>query len=63
MRGGTREGAGRPNPFGRGVRLQARTLRMPEDLWDQLDAVARELHEAPAAVVARLLEERRTRTD
>lgn len=57
MRGGYRPNAGRVSAFGRGVRLQARTLRMPDERWDQLDALARELRDTPAAVVARLLDE------
>lgn len=57
MRGGFRPNAGRVSAFGRGVRLQARTLRMPDERWDQLDALARELRDTPAAVVARLLED------
>lgn len=56
MRGGYRPNAGRVSAFGRGVRLQARTLRMPDECWDQLDALARELRDTPAAIVARLLE-------
>lgn len=57
MRGGFRPNAGRVSAFGRGAKLQARTLRMPDERWDQLDALARELRDTPAAVVVRLLED------
>ena len=54
--GGPRLNAGRPNPWGRGTRLQARTLRLPDAVWDVLDARAKREQVTPAVVVARLLE-------
>ncbi len=59
MRGGQRDGAGRPNAWGRGVRVQARTLRMPDAVWDQLDRLSLEAS-LPPSYVAGLLIERAT---
>lgn len=56
MRGGYRPNAGRVSGFGRGVRLQARTLRMPEDVWDVLDAFSAARKVPPSMFVAQLLE-------
>jgi predicted DNA-binding ribbon-helix-helix protein len=53
--GGPRPNAGRPNPWGRGTRLQPRTLRLPDAVWDALDAAAKREKVTPAVVVARLL--------
>ena len=58
MRGGQRDGAGRPNLWGRGVRLEARTLRMPTDVWDRLDVYARRQVTTPSYAVAMMVAER-----
>lgn len=58
MRGGPREGAGRPNLWGRGVRLEARTLRMPSDVWDRLDVFAKRETTTPSYAVAMMVAER-----
>ena len=54
--GGPRPNAGRPNPWGRGTRLQPRTLRLPDAVWEVLDAIAKRQKVTPAVVVAHLLE-------
>lgn len=54
-RGGARPGAGRPSGWGRGVRVQARTLRMPDELWDQLDALSMDLCMPPSRVAGWLI--------
>ena len=58
MRGGQRDGAGRPNLWGRGVKLEARTLRMPLDVWDRLDVYARREVTTPSYAVAMMVAER-----
>ncbi len=40
---------------GRGVRVQARTLRMPDDVWDQLDGLSLDLCLQPSLVVGTLI--------
>lgn len=57
MRGGQRDGAGRPNLWGRGVKLEARTLRMPLDVWDRLDVYARREVTTPSYAVAMMVAE------
>ena len=54
-RGGARPGAGRPSSWGRGVRVQARTLRMPDDVWDQLEGLSLDLCLPPSLVVGTLI--------
>jgi predicted DNA-binding ribbon-helix-helix protein len=54
--GGPRPNAGRPNPWGRGTRLQPRTLRLPDAVWDHLDVAAKREGTTPAALVAKLLD-------
>lgn len=58
MRGGPRDGAGRPNLWGRGVRLEARTLRMPPEVWDRLDVFAKRETTTPSYAVAIMVAER-----
>lgn len=53
--GGPRPNAGRPNPWGRGTRLCPRTLRLPEAVWDAIDAQAKVERVTPAMVVAQLI--------
>lgn len=54
-RGGSRPGAGRPSSWGRGVRVQARTLRMPDEVWDQLEGLSLDLCLPPSLVVGTLI--------
>ena len=54
-RGGARPGAGRPSSWGRGVRVQARTLRMPDEVWDQLEGLSLDLCLPPSLVVGTLI--------
>ena len=54
-RGGSRAGAGRPASFGRGVRVVARTLRMPQEVWDELDEIVQAVCAPPSVVVAHLI--------
>ena len=53
--GGPRPNAGRPNPWGRGTRLQPRTLRLPDRVWDLLDDIAKRDAVTPAVVIARMV--------
>lgn len=56
-RGGARPGAGRPSAWGRGVRVQARTLRMPDEVWDKLEDLSLDLCLPPSLVVGTLIQQ------
>ena len=57
-RGGPRPNAGRPSAFPRGTVLHRRPLRLPSEVWAELDALAREWGTTDDGAVARLLRER-----
>jgi hypothetical protein len=58
-RGGKREGAGRRSAFGEGAELVRRSVRMPAEVWADLDALAKEWGTTDDGAIARLLRERR----
>lgn len=57
--GGSRRGAGRPSAFPRGSRLIRRSVRMPQDFWDRLDALARSWDTTDDGAIAKMLDEQR----
>ena len=56
--GGARPNAGRRSAFGRGVRLVRVAVRMPAEVWAELDALARKWATTRDGAIARLLRER-----
>ena len=52
-----RRSAGRPSLTGRGVRTPTMNVRMPADLRDRLDTVAREHHVSTSQVIREAVEE------